>query len=109
MTKLVTTSDAAPSIEIPAGTSTSADPIEGGSCVVNAAVPPGEDGHVVYRTLADWEKTEAKHRAARAVDEEAQRRANRVRAVTHEGITADDCRRAIGVISSALGSFVGSP
>jgi len=28
--------------------------------------------------------------------------ANRVRAVTHEGITADDCRTAVSVIRKAL-------
>jgi len=32
--------------------------------------------------------------------------ANRVRAVTHEGITADDCRAAVGTIARALGQVM---
>ena len=56
-TELVTTNDSALPIEIPKGSSVSNDPIEGGSCVINAAVPPREDGHVVYRTLTTEEHT----------------------------------------------------
>ena len=81
--KLVTTNDAAPPVEIPAGTSTSADPIEGGSCIINAAVPPGEDGHTIWRTLSGEEKAEAKVRAREGLARAEQERVNRVRAEKH--------------------------
>lgn len=46
------TSSYAPPVKIPEGSSASKDPIEGGVAISNAAVPPGEDGHVTYRTLS---------------------------------------------------------
>lgn len=47
-----------PTLDLPAGCSLVAEPVDGGVVVVNAAVPSGEPGHEVYRELTTDEVAE---------------------------------------------------
>jgi hypothetical protein len=92
------TNEAAPPIAIPDGTSVSKDPISGGTLVVNGAVPIGEDGHSVWRTLSDAEQTQRGERKTLSVGW------NRRQALAHLRMTRTALLAATDFIELADGS-----